>query len=51
MCIAVSVAGFVVNRMLSGEELKGEYRVRLQHIEERIDWLFNRATSPTRDVP
>lgn len=49
--IAVSVAGFVVNRMLSGEELKGEYRVRLQHIEERIDWLFNRATSPTRDVP
>lgn len=38
--VAISVGGFVANRMLSGEELKGEYRVRLDHLEKSVEWLI-----------
>lgn len=51
--IAIAVAGFVVMRMLSDEELKGEFRIRLDHgedrarkLEDQTNRIIDRMTQP-----
>lgn len=44
--VAVAIGGFVANRMLSSEELKGEYRVRLDHLEGSVKWLVEGRSKP-----